>query len=65
MGVTKMTVMLGFTFAAFNIDRIRSFRAKHALDEEGRPTEKPKRTRAKRRVGTWSDVIEQTHPPPM
>lgn len=64
MGVTKMTVMLGFTLAAFNLDRIRSFRAKHALDEQGRPTEKPKKKRARRRVGTWSDVIEPTDPPP-
>jgi hypothetical protein len=64
MGVTKMTVMLGFTLAAFNLDRIRSFRAKHALDEEGRPTERRRKTRARRRVGTWSDVIEPTDPPP-
>ena len=64
MGVTKMTVMLGFTLAAFNLDRIRSFRAKHALDEQGRPTEQPKQTRARRRVGTWAEVIETTDPPP-
>jgi hypothetical protein len=37
MGVTKMTVMLGFTLASFNLDRVRRFRAKHLLDEEGRP----------------------------
>ena len=47
-----MTVMLGFTLAAFSLDRIRSFRAKHALDEHGRPTEKPKQKRAPRRTGT-------------
>jgi hypothetical protein len=64
MGATKMTVMLGFTLAAFNLDRIRSFRAKHRLDEEGRPTEKPKHTRAKRRTGTWAEVIEPTETPP-
>ena len=64
MGTTKMTVMLGFTLAAFNLDRIRSFRAKHALDEDGQPTEKPKRTRARRRTGTWADVIEGTQAPP-
>jgi hypothetical protein len=65
MGVTKMTVMLGFTLAAYNLDRIRSFRAKHALDEEGQPTHKPKQTRARRRVGIWTDVIDTTaHPPP-
>ena len=64
MGVTKMTVMLGFTLAGFNLDRIRSFRAKHALDDQGRPTHKPRQTRARRRVGTWSDVIDPTEYPP-
>ena len=64
MGVTKMTVMLGFTLAAYNLDRIRSFRAKHALDETGQPTAKPKQTRARRRTGTWADVIEPTTSPP-
>jgi len=64
MGVTKMTVMLGFTLAAYNLDRIRSFRAKHALDEHGRPATRPKQTRA-RRTGTWSDIIDASeHPPP-
>jgi len=58
MGVTKMTVMLGFTLASFNLDRIRSFRAKHYLDEAGQVTDQPKRARAKRRRGTWADVIE-------
>lgn len=64
MGVTKMTVMLGFTIASFNLDRIRSFRAKHQLDEEGRQTERPRQTRAKRRTGTWAEVIEPTSSPP-
>src|SRR5579872_3282746 len=64
MGVTKMTVLLGFTLAGFNLDRVRSFRAKHALDEQGLPTEKPKQARAKRRTGTWADVIEATTSPP-
>jgi hypothetical protein len=64
MGVTKMTVVLGFTIASFNLDRIRSFRAKHHLDEEGRHSERPKQTRAKRRTGTWAEVIEPTTPPP-
>jgi hypothetical protein len=39
-----MTVMLGFTLAAFNLDRIRSFRAKHSLDESARPVERPRKT---------------------
>jgi hypothetical protein len=46
-----MTVMLGFTLAAYNLDRIRSFRAKHALDETGQPTEKTKQSRARRHTG--------------
>jgi hypothetical protein len=64
MGVTKMTVMLGFTLAAYNLDRIRSFRAKHRLDEEARPTEKPRQNRARRRTGTWADVIDPAASPP-
>ncbi len=47
----KMTVLLGFTLAAYNLDRVRSFRAKQAQDKEN-----PRR-RAKRRQGTWSDVV--------
>ena len=64
MGRTKMTVLLGFTLAAFNLDRIRSFRAKHHLDENGQPTAKPRQTRARRRTGTWADVIDPTSEPP-
>jgi len=64
MGVTKMTVMLGFTLAAYNLDRVRSFRAKHHVDEHGLPTTKPKQRRAKRRTGTWAHVIDGTESPP-
>jgi len=64
MGTIKMTVMVGFTLAAFNLDRIRSFRAKHRLDESGERTDKPKQRRAKRRSGTWAEVIENTESPP-
>jgi hypothetical protein len=67
MGLTKMSVMLGFTLAAFNLDRVRSFRAKHHLDETGRPAIKLKQTRAKRRAGTWAEIIERPEveaPPP-
>jgi hypothetical protein len=49
-GRTKITVLLGFTVAAYNLDRLRSFRAKQA-EEEGQP-----RRRAKRRQGTWADL---------
>jgi len=50
LGQVKMTVLLGFTVAAYNLDRIRSFRAKRAeADDAPRP-------RAKRRLGTWTAV---------
>ena len=42
---------LGFTIAAYNLDRVRSFRAKKA-EEEAKP-----RRRAKRRQGTWAHCI--------
>jgi len=48
-GRTKISVLLGFTVAAYNLDRVRSFRAKQA-EEEGTP-----RRRAKHRQGTWKD----------
>jgi hypothetical protein len=51
LGQVKMTVLLGFTLAAYNLDRVRSFRAKQAQDNEA-----PRR-RAKRRRGTWADVV--------
>ena len=50
-GEVKMTVLLGFTVAAFNLDRIRSYRAKLAEEDEA------PRPRAKRRQGTWVDVV--------
>jgi hypothetical protein len=66
MGVTKITVMLGFTLAAYNLDRIRSYRAKHHLDETGQPVGRPKQTRARRRHGTWAELIDSppSGPPP-
>jgi hypothetical protein len=59
MGVIKMTVMLGFAPASFNLDRSGSFRAKHHLDEAGQLTERPRQSRAKRRSGTWAEVIQR------
>src|SRR5665213_1943476 len=50
-GQVKMTVLLGFTVAGFNLDRIRSFRAKQE-ERESAP-----RQRAKRRMGTWGDQV--------
>jgi len=57
----KMTVLLGFTVAAYNLDRIRSFRAKHNLENDGSPSpvSNPPNRRSKRRVATWVDIIEK------
>ncbi len=52
-GQTKISVLLGFTLAAYNLDRVRSFRAKKA-EEEAKPVR-----RAKRRLGTWNDCISR------
>ena len=46
-GRTKISVLLGFTIAAYNLDRVRAFRAKMA-EAEAKP-----HGRAKRRLGTW------------
>ncbi|HLK41821.1 MAG TPA: hypothetical protein VKV34_00660 [Thermoleophilia bacterium] len=50
-GQTKMTVLLGFTIAGYNLDRIRSFRAKQRALEADKPKQ------PKRRRGTWAEVI--------
>jgi hypothetical protein len=58
-GLTKMTALLGFTIAGYNVDRIRSFRAKKRAEEEVNQS----RPRPKRRRGTWTEVIEHTERP--
>ena len=45
-GRTKITVLLGFTLAAYNLDRVRSFRAKLSRGAGANPSR-----RAKRRLG--------------
>ena len=64
-GQLKMTVLLGFTVAAYNLDRIRSFRTKHDLNEEGSisPIRNGPITRSKRRTGTWAEVIDAVEGP--
>jgi hypothetical protein len=59
-GQVKMTVLLAFTVAAYNLDRVRSFRAKHNLENDGSPSpvSNPPIRRSKRRVATWVDIIE-------
>jgi hypothetical protein len=67
MGIAKTTVLLGFTLAAYNLDRIRSFKAKHGLDDNGQAVQAvptPRQTRARRRSGTWTEVIETSQAPP-
>lgn len=64
MGIVKQTVLLGFTLAAYNLDRVRSFKAKHGLDENGVVVERPRQRRARRRTGTWAEVIEAGPAPP-
>ncbi len=66
-GQVKLTVLLGFTVAAFNLDRVRSFRAKQGTDDSipsTTPRPIPSR-RAKRRTGIWSDLVDpRSQPPP-
>jgi hypothetical protein len=67
MGLTKATVLLGFTLAAFNLNRIRSYRAKHriASDDEPELDYPPVKVRRhKRRFGTWADLIGDRGPEP-
>lgn len=51
-GQTKMTLLLGFTIAGYNLDRIRSFRTKKRAEAEGKPV------RPKCRHGTWKDIVQ-------
>jgi hypothetical protein len=64
MELIKTTVLLGFTLAAYNLDRIRSFRAKNALDDDGQVVARPTHKRARRRTGTWAEVAETSQAPP-
>ncbi len=58
-GLTKMTLLLAFTLAGYNLEAIRSFTAKKEAERTAAP---PKRTRKKRRTGTWTDVIGSGRP---
>jgi hypothetical protein len=53
-GRVKISVLLGFTIAAYNLDRVRSFRAKQA-EHEDRPVR-----RATRRQGIWRDLVDRS-----
>jgi hypothetical protein len=64
VGLVKTTVLLGFTLAAYNLDRVRSFKAKHGLDDDAQVVERPKQRRARRRTGVWSEIVESSQAPP-
>jgi hypothetical protein len=59
MGQTKATLLLGFTLAGFNLDRIRSFVARQCLAGGHEPIEdlSARPRSAKRRRGTWTDLL--------
>ena len=52
--LAKVTLLLGFTIAGYNLDRIRSYRAKKRAEAETKPAQ------PKRRRGTWEEVVEAT-----
>jgi hypothetical protein len=53
-GLAKLTILLSFTIASFNLDRVRSFLAKHG--DRG-PAAGLARTRRKRRMGIWTELL--------
>jgi hypothetical protein len=55
-GLTKTGLFLAFAAVGFNLDRIRSFSDRQRAEQAAMATSK--RTRAKRREGTWADVID-------
>ncbi len=57
LGLTKTSVLLAFTVAGYNVDRIRSFVARKKSEATS------PRTRAKRRSGTWTDLLGAAHQP--
>jgi hypothetical protein len=60
-GRVKTSALLGFTLVAFNLDRIRSFRAKHGLEDGVSAQDVTTNTspRKKRRLGTWAQIVEE------
>ncbi len=65
-GTTAWRISMGRrqVVAAYNLDRIRSFKAKHRLDDAGQVVERPRQQRAVRQSGTWTDVVESGPAPP-
>lgn len=54
--LTKLTFLLAFTVAGYNIECIRSFNARKVA--EAHATAARKKRRRKRRQGTWSDLLD-------
>jgi len=66
-GQVKVTALLGFTVAGFNLDRIRGFGAKQSIDSSDSSTtpRRIRRQRAKRRIGVWAELVDpRSHQPP-
>ena len=53
-GLTKMRILLAATVVGYNLSRIGSFLAKRAVKKA--EAQKPRR-RAKRKKGTWTDIV--------
>jgi hypothetical protein len=54
--LTKLTFLLAFTIAGYNVECIRSFNARKVAEAEA--TEAKKRRRKGRRQGTWSHLLD-------
>jgi hypothetical protein len=59
-GLTKLTLLLAFTIAGYNVECIRSFNARKAAEVES--AEARKKHRRGRRKGTWTQVLDGTPP---
>lgn len=53
-GLIKIKLLLAFTLAAYNLEAIRSFRARKTVEAEEAKKPRPRR---KRRKETWRDVV--------
>ena len=56
-GQTKMSILLGFTIAAYNLDRIRGFRAKREAEKAAT------HCRARHRQGTLGSLLDSAEEP--
>jgi hypothetical protein len=58
-GLTKMRILLAATIVGYNLEAIRSFLAKKTAERAAAPS---KRTRMKRRKGTWTQILGSPDP---